>query len=96
MIVRLTVVQLVVFLCSSISEVLFDNQRISKCLITLFLLSPLSLRFIIGIKHGFSCINIRQVPWEVLKTEAEGRGFQHLQRDLANVNVLKNHVQSLL
>ena len=32
----------------------------------------------IGIKHGFSCINIRQVPWEVLKTEAEGRGFQHL------------------
>ena len=29
----------------------------------------------VGIKHGFSCINIRQVPWEVLKTEAEGRGF---------------------
>ena len=25
-----------------------------------------------GFKHGFSCINIRQVPWEVLKTEAEG------------------------
>ena len=25
----------------------------------------------IGIKHGFSCINIRQVPWEVLKTEAD-------------------------
>ena len=24
--------------------------------------------FIIGIKHGFSCINICQVPWEVLKT----------------------------
>ena len=23
----------------------------------------------IGIRHGFSCINIRQVPWEVLKTE---------------------------
>ena len=44
----------------------------------------------------FSCINIRQVPWEVLKTEAEGRGFQHLSRDLANVNALKNHVQSLL
>ena len=46
----------------------------------------------IGIKHGFSRINIRQVPWEVLKTEAEGCGFQHLQRDLANVNALKNHV----
>ena len=50
----------------------------------------------IGIKHGFSCINIRQVQWEVLKTEAEGRGFQHLSRDLANVNALKNHVRSLL
>ena len=50
----------------------------------------------IGIKHVFSCINIRQVPWEVLKTEAEGRGFQHLPRDLANNNALKNHVRSLL
>ena len=65
----------------------------------------------IGIKHGFSCINIRQVPWEVLKTKAEGirqvpwevlktkaegLGFQHLPRDLANVNALKNHVRSLL
>ena len=40
----------------------------------------------IGIKHGSSCNNIRQAPWEVLKTEAEGRGFQHLPRDLANVN----------
>ena len=37
----------------------------------------------------FSYINICQVPWEVLKTEAEGRGFQHLPRDLANVNALK-------
>ena len=53
-------------------------------------------RFIIGIKHVFLCINIRQVPWEVLKTEAEGRGFQNLPRDLANVNALKNHVRSLL
>ena len=50
----------------------------------------------IGIKHGFTCINIRLVPWELLKTEAGGRGFQHLPRDLANVNALKNHVQSLL
>ena len=50
----------------------------------------------IGIKHGFSCINIRQVPWEVLKTEAGGCGFQHLPRDLANVNALKNHIRSLL
>ena len=50
----------------------------------------------IGIKHGFSCINIRQIPWEVLKTAAFGRGFKHLPRDLANVNALKNHVRSLL
>ena len=50
----------------------------------------------IRIKHGYSCINIRLVPWELLKTEAEGRGFQHLPRDLANVNALKNHVRSLL
>ena len=26
----------------------------------------------IGIKHSFSCINVCQVPREVLKTEAEG------------------------
>ena len=50
----------------------------------------------IGIKRGFSCIIIRQVPREVLKTEAEDRGFQHLLRDLANVNALKNYVRSLL
>ena len=50
----------------------------------------------IGVKHGVSCIHIRQVPREVLKTEAGGRGFQQLHRDLANVNVLKNHARSLL
>ena len=54
------------------------------------------VKLTIGIKHSFSCINIHQVPWEVLKTEVEGRGFQHLPRDLANVNALKNHVRSLL
>ena len=37
----------------------------------------------------FQCINIRQVPWEVLKTAASALGFQHLPRDLANVNVWK-------
>ena len=35
---------------------------------------------------GFQCINIRQVPKEVLKTEA---CFQHLPRDLANFNAWK-------
>ena len=29
----------------------------------------------IGIKHGFSCVNIRQVSWEVLKTAASGLGL---------------------
>ena len=43
----------------------------------------------IGIKHGLSCIKIRQVPRELLKTEAGGRGFQHLPIDLANVDALK-------
>ena len=38
----------------------------------------------------FQCINIRQVPWEVLKTAAFGLGFQHLPRDVANVNAWKN------
>ena len=47
---------------------------------------------IIGIKHGIPCINVCQVPREMLKTEAVGRGFQHLPRDRANVNVLENHV----
>ena len=46
----------------------------------------------IGIKHGFSCINVCQVPREMLKTEAEGRDFQRLPRDLANVNALENNV----
>ena len=32
----------------------------------------------------------------MLKTEAEGRGFQHLPMDLANVNALKKHVRWLL
>ena len=44
---------------------------------------------IIAIKHGFQCINIRQVPREVLKTAVSGLGFQHLPRDLANVNAWK-------
>ena len=56
----------------------------------------LQVKYDIGIKHaGFSCINICQVPWEMLKTEAGGRGFQHLPWDLANANALKKHVWSL-
>ena len=37
----------------------------------------------------FQYINIRQVSWEVLKTAASGLSFQHLPRDLANVNAWK-------
>ena len=37
----------------------------------------------------FKRSNIRQVPWEVLKTAAFGLGFQYLPRDLANVNAWK-------
>ena len=48
--------------------------------------------FNIGIKHGFPCINVCQVQREMLKTEAVGRGFQHLPRDRVNVNVLENNV----
>ena len=50
----------------------------------------------IGTKHDFPFINIRKVPREVLKTECEVRGFQHLPRDLANVNEWQNHVWLLL
>ena len=67
----------------------YNQTQLSQALVK-------SINYIIGIKHGFSCIHIRQVPREVLKTKAEGRGFQHLPRDLANVNALKNHVRSLL
>ena len=47
---------------------------------------------IIGIKHGFPCINVCQVPREMLKTEAKGRGFLQFPRNLANVNALENNV----
>ena len=52
------------------------------------LLKNLSLELLtnIGIKHDFPFINIRKVPREALKTKGEARGFQHLLRDLANVN----------
>ena len=47
------------------------------------------LKFNIGIKHVFFMHLLRKVPREVLKTKAGGRGFQHLPRNLANVNALK-------
>ena len=37
----------------------------------------------------FQCINIRQVPMEVLKTAAFGLSFQYLPRNLATVNAWK-------
>ena len=46
----------------------------------------------IGIKPGFPCINVCQVPREMLKTEAVGQVVQYLPRDLANVKILENNV----
>ena len=46
----------------------------------------------IGIKHMFSPINNCQVLRVLLKTEAEGRGFQQAPRELANVNAIKTQV----
>ena len=37
----------------------------------------------------FQCINVCQVPREMLKTSAFGLGFQHHPWDLANVNAWK-------
>ena len=76
----------------------YDNTQMAKARIgQLSLIRNFSIDIYIyynvAIKHGFSCINIRQLPWEVLKTKAaKGLGFQHLPRDLANVNALKKHV----
>ena len=51
----------------------------------------------IGIKNDFPFINIRKVPREVLKNqEGEAAGFQHLPRDLVNVNEWQIHVWLLL
>ena len=44
----------------------------------------------------FPWINVCQAPRELLKTEAQGRSFQQLPMDLANVNALENNVWSLL
>ena len=84
----------------------FSNLRNSADLLSLSLTSTCTFQVMytfdsqsllnIGIKHGFSCINIRQVLREVLKTEAGGRDFKHLLRDLVNVDALKKHVRSLL
>ena len=71
-------------------NVLERNLRVQILHKSLYVI--IDMLYVIGIKHGFSCINIRQVPWEVLITEVEGRGFQQVPRDLANVNALKNRV----
>ena len=68
------------------------NSKYWDILNTYCVLKLEQFEFTIGIKHGFPCINVCQVPREMLKTEAVGRGFQHLPRDLANVNVLENNV----
>ena len=44
---------------------------------------------IIAINMVFQCINIHKVHRAVMKTAASGLDFQHLPRDLANVNAWK-------
>ena len=54
--------------------------------------NPLST---IGIKHGFSCIIIRQVPREVLKTEAGGLSCAtlfHLFTDVSRTQFARTHL----
>ena len=70
------------------TESALELGRIIAIIALSFCHIPQTCNIIIGIKHGFSCINIRQVPREVLKTEAGGLNFQQLPRDLANVNAL--------
>ena len=41
-----------------------------------------------------SFVNIRKVPREMLKTSGFALGFQHLPRDLANVNKWKSMFNS--
>ena len=74
--------------------VYIDGRKIDSGMVASPVSVPICLNMTenIGIKHGFPCINVCQVPREMLKTEAVGRGFQHLPRDRANVNVLENHV----
>ena len=50
----------------------------------------------IAIKHDFLCINICWAPREAFKPKPERRGFQHLPRGPANVNLSGKHVLSLL
>ena len=51
-------------------------------------LQPTANGYNIEIKHGFPCINICQVPREVLKVEVEDGGFQLFPRDREHVNAL--------
>ena len=60
------------------------NKKVQE--ITRNIANVFSFYAIIAIEHVFQCINIRQVPREVLKTAVSGLGFQLLPRDLANVN----------
>ena len=50
------------------------------------------MQYNIGVKDGFSCINIYKVSKELLENKVERRGFQQPQKDMENVNAMKNHV----
>ena len=59
----------------SLSYIVHQHPCRSLCYMSK--ICKLSVVLNIGIKHAFPCINVCQVPREMLKTEAEGRGFQH-------------------
>ena len=61
-----------------------QNKIVQK--ITRNVANVFSFYAVIAIEHGFPMHLHSQVPWEVLKTAAFGLGFQHLPRDLVNVN----------
>ena len=56
---------------------MYDNYSASLSYYTVFcgLVKEEYLVIIIGTQHGFSCINIPQVPWEALKTEPKAAVF---------------------
>ena len=73
----------------SVQEFRKPPQQLSQCF---------DLSFVLFLPT-YSCIYLYIVPvWSRgrMRIFSIGRGFQHLPRDLANVNALENHVRSLL
>ena len=58
-------------------------------LIVHYTITQLKCTMNIEIKHVLSHINFHQVSREILKTEGEDPGFQHLQMNLVDVDAFK-------